>query len=103
MLTDSPTLYYRGSRGQKIFSCAVYKFGPDVIPDSVSSASHTVIMEQYITLIQRYLGLVFIFFGLYKRFTCTTAATKTDTFTLVAVFIQNYRNCLYFTVCKVPF
>lgn len=61
MLTDSPTLYYRGSRGEKIFSCAVDKFGPDVIPDSVSSASHTVTMEQYLTLIQCYSGLIFSF------------------------------------------
>lgn len=37
---------------EKIFSSVVAKFGPNVIHDSVCSASHTVVMEHYIALIE---------------------------------------------------
>lgn len=100
--TLSKPLYYKGCREEKIYSSIVAKFGPNVIHDSVSSASHTVIMEHYIALIECcsvcWCLCVCFLFDLMESFTWTTA-TKINAFTLVAVFIQNYKNCLYFTVC----
>lgn len=55
MLTDTLQIFVlQMFQREKVFSSVVGKFGPNVIHDSVSSASYTVIMEHYIALIECY-------------------------------------------------